>query len=99
MRIFWLPLARDAFIKAHETNSAVNGALAEGIHAVRTVQGMGREALNAQLYKNKVLANLATNLHASRIAQVLGLVAGEAVAPAAVTPAGLRERVSQLLAS
>ncbi len=47
VRIFWLPMARDAFIKAHETNSAVNGALAEGIHAVRTVQGMGREALNA----------------------------------------------------
>jgi ATP-binding cassette subfamily B multidrug efflux pump len=71
VRIFWLPLARDAFIKAHETNSAVNGALAEGIHAVRTVQGMGREALNAQLYKDKVLLNLASNLHASRIAQVL----------------------------
>ena len=29
MRIFWLPLAREAFIRAHETNSAVNGALAE----------------------------------------------------------------------
>ncbi len=70
-RIFWLPLARDAFIKAHETNSAVNGALAEGIHAVRTVQGMGREALNAKLYRDKVLANLATNLWASKIAQVL----------------------------
>ncbi|MEO8240836.1 MAG: ABC transporter ATP-binding protein [bacterium] len=71
VRIFWLPLAREAFIKAHETNSAVNGALAEGIHAVRTVQGMGREALNARLYRDKVLANLVTNLHASRIAQVL----------------------------
>jgi ATP-binding cassette, subfamily B, multidrug efflux pump len=70
-RIFWLPLARDAFIKAHETNSAVNGALAEGIHAVRTVQGMGREAVNARLYRGKVLANLATHLHAARLAQVL----------------------------
>jgi 1-acyl-sn-glycerol-3-phosphate acyltransferase len=29
----------------------------------------------------------------------VGLVAGDAVAPAAVTPAGLRERVSHLLAS
>ncbi len=70
-RIFWLPLARDAFIKAHETNSAVNGALAEGIHAVRTVQGMGREEVNARLYRGKVLANLATHLHAARLAQVL----------------------------
>ena len=71
VRIFWLPMARYAFIQAHETNSAVNGALAEGIHAVRTVQAMGREGLNAQLYKAKVLANLASNLRASRIAQVL----------------------------
>jgi ATP-binding cassette, subfamily B, multidrug efflux pump len=70
-RIFWLPLARQAFIRAHETNSAVNGALAEGIHAVRTVQGMGREAVNARLYRDKVLANLATHLHAARLAQVL----------------------------
>lgn len=71
VRIFWLPMARDAFIKAHETNSAVNGALAEGIHAVRTVQGMGREEVNGTLYRDKVMANLDSNLYASRIAQVL----------------------------
>ncbi len=71
VRIFWLPMARDAFIRAHETNSAVNGALAEGIHAVRTVQAMGREAVNADLFRGKVMANLHSNLGASRIAQVL----------------------------
>ena len=70
-RIFWLPLARDAFIKAHETNSAVNGALAEGIHAVRTVQAMGRERLNAQLYDGKVQANLVNQLRGARLAQAL----------------------------
>jgi ATP-binding cassette subfamily B protein len=70
-RIFWLPLARDAFIKAHETNSAVNGALAEGIHAVRTVQAMGREPLNAQLYNTKVKANLVNQLRGARLAQIL----------------------------
>jgi ATP-binding cassette subfamily B multidrug efflux pump len=71
VRIFWLPMAREAFIKAHETNSAVNGAMAEGIHAVRTVQAMGREGVNLRLYRDKVLANLANNLWASKIAQVL----------------------------
>ena len=71
VRIFWLPLAREAFIKAHETNSAVNGALAEGIHAVRTVQAMGREALNARLHRDKVMVNLGTHLAAARLAQVL----------------------------
>ena len=70
-RIFWLPLARDAFIKAHETNSAVNGALAEGIHAVRTVQAMGREPLNAQLYQGKVASNLINQLRGARLAQLL----------------------------
>ena len=70
-RIFWLPLARQAFIKAHETNSAVNGALAEGIHAVRTVQAMGRETLNAQLYGEKVDANLVNQLHGAKLAQIL----------------------------
>ena len=70
-RIFWLPLAREAFIKAHETNSAVNGALAEGIHAVRTVQAMGREPLNAELYDGKVQANLINQLRGARLAQVL----------------------------
>ena len=70
-RIFWLPLAREAFIKAHETNSTANGALAEGIHGVRTVQGMGREDLNNRLYGDKALANLVTHLHAARLAQVM----------------------------
>ncbi|MEI6797653.1 MAG: ABC transporter ATP-binding protein [Pseudomonadota bacterium] len=71
VRLYWLPLARQSFIAAHETNSAVNGALAEGIHAFRTVQAMGREGVNASLYRDKVLANLATHLHAARLAQVL----------------------------
>jgi ATP-binding cassette, subfamily B, multidrug efflux pump len=71
VRIFWLPLAKAAFIQAHETNSAVNGALAEGIHAVRTVQAMGREGLNLRLYGGKVQANLGNQLWASKVAQVL----------------------------
>ena len=36
----------------------LNGALAEGIHGVRTVQGMGREAVNLQLFEEKVDDNL-----------------------------------------
>ncbi|HTN62648.1 MAG TPA: ABC transporter transmembrane domain-containing protein, partial [Devosia sp.] len=40
VRIFWLPPARLAFMAAHETNSTTNGALAEGIHGVRTVQNL-----------------------------------------------------------
>src|SRR3546814_10356982 len=43
VRIVWLPRARRAFQRARETNSIANGALAEGIHSVRTVQGMRSE--------------------------------------------------------
>ena len=50
VRFIWLPRARVAFIRARETNSITNGALAEAIHGVRTVQGMVREQTNFNLY-------------------------------------------------
>ena len=71
VRIVWLPLARAAFIAAHETNSITNGALAEAIHGVRTVQGMTRQTVNAKLYDDMAGANLRTHLVAGRYAQVL----------------------------
>jgi ATP-binding cassette subfamily B multidrug efflux pump len=71
VRIVWLPKARAAFIAAHETNSVTNGALAEAIHGVRTVQGMTRQTVNATLYAEKATANLSTHLTAARLAQVL----------------------------
>jgi ATP-binding cassette, subfamily B, multidrug efflux pump len=71
VRIVWLPRARAAFIAAHETNSITNGALAEAIHGVRTVQGMTRQTVNAKLYDDMAGANLRTHLVAGRYAQVL----------------------------
>ena len=71
VRLIWLPGARRAFRRARETNSTANGALAEGIRAVRTVQGMGREAVNLRLYDDKALDNLNAHLTAARFAQVM----------------------------
>lgn len=71
VRIVWLPKARAAFIAAHDTNSVTAGALAEGIHGVRTVQGMTRQTVNMQLFHDKAAANLRTHLIAARYAQVL----------------------------
>ncbi len=71
VRLFWLPRARVAFMAAHETNSVTNGALAEGIHGVRTVQGLGRQAVNLQLYDDKAFANLRAHLLAAKYAQVM----------------------------
>ncbi|MBT5048969.1 MAG: ABC transporter ATP-binding protein [Rhodospirillaceae bacterium] len=71
VRMIWLPRARRAFRRARETNSSANGALAEGIHAVRTVQGMGREAVNFELYGEKANENLKAHLRSAQFAQVM----------------------------
>lgn len=71
VRIVWLPRARDAFMAAHETNSAVNGALAEAIHGVRTVQSMDRQQVNFILFDDKAHANLRTHLIAAKYALVM----------------------------
>ncbi len=71
VRMVWLPRARVAFRHARETNSTANGALAEGIRAVRTVQGMRREAVNFNLYDEKVQENLGAHLKSAKMAQVM----------------------------
>ncbi len=71
VRLFWLPRAKVAFMAAHETNSIANGALAEGIHGVRTVQSLERQHVNFDLYDEKVLANLKTHLTSAKYAQVM----------------------------
>ncbi len=71
VRVIWLPRARVAFRRARETNSITNGALAEGIHAVRTVQGMGRENVNFQLYDDKARENMLAHLRSAKFAQAM----------------------------
>ncbi|MEP4377357.1 MAG: ABC transporter ATP-binding protein [Alphaproteobacteria bacterium] len=71
VRIVWLPRARVAFRRARETSSTANGALAEGIRAVRTVQSMRREAVNFDLYDEKVQDNLDAHLKSAKMAQVM----------------------------
>lgn len=71
VRIVWLPRARGAFMAAHETNSVVNGALAEAIHGVRTIQSMDRQQVNFILFDDRAHANLRTQLIAARYALVM----------------------------
>jgi ATP-binding cassette, subfamily B, multidrug efflux pump len=70
MRIVWLPRAREAFMKAREANSIANGALAEAIHGVRTVQGMVRERVNFALYNDRARQNMLAHLRAAKFAQI-----------------------------
>ena len=71
VRILWLPKAKVAFRRARETNSITNGALAEGSHSVRTVQGMNRENVNLDLYSDKSNDNLGAHLRSAKFAQVM----------------------------
>ena len=71
VRIVWLPHARRAFLRARETSSVVNGALAETVHGVRTIQEMGRETVNFRLFDDKAKDNLRAHLRASKFSQVM----------------------------
>ncbi len=70
IRFFWLAPAKRSFWAAHETNSRANGALAEGINGVRTVQSLNRQRVNFDLYDEKAFVNLKTHLTAAKFAQV-----------------------------
>lgn len=71
VRAIWLPAAKRAFIRARETSSIVNSALAENINGVRTVQEMGREGFNFNAFREKAEENYRTHLRATRLAQVM----------------------------
>ena len=71
VRIVWLPLARRAFLRARETSSATNAALAENIHGVRAVQEMLREDVNFALFDGKAADNLRAHLTASKFTSVM----------------------------
>lgn len=71
VRFLWLPRARAAFIGARHASSTTNGALAEGINGVRTIQAMAREDTNYVLFDDKAKANLNAQLRATRFAQIM----------------------------
>lgn len=93
VRLVWLPRARKAFMRARETSSAVNGALAENVHGVRTIQEMAREQINFQLYSDKANDNLQSHLRASRFSNalipVVDLLTGIAMAIIVVVGGGM----------
>lgn len=93
VRLIWLPHAKKAFLRARETSSSVNGALAENIHGIRTIQEMGREQINFQLYSDIAGENLASHLRASRFTNalipVVDLLTGIAMAIIVVVGGGM----------
>lgn len=71
VRMLWLPRARAAFIRARRASSIVNGALAENINGVRTVQEMTRERINFARFETKARDYLTATLTAARFSQAM----------------------------
>ena len=71
VRIVWLPLARRAFMRTRETQSATNAALAENVHGVRTIQELRREDVNLRLFGEKAHDNLRAQLSASKYTNIM----------------------------
>jgi len=57
IRSLWLPRVKATFRRARDASSIANGALAENINGVRTVQESQREAINFGLYEEKAREN------------------------------------------
>ncbi len=71
IRVFWLPIARKAFIRARITSSIVTGTMCENIRGVRVVQGMTREPVNYALYEEKADDHFKATVRAAKIAQIM----------------------------
>tara|TARA_E500000331_G_scaffold332098_1_gene355012 strand:+ start:2963 stop:4771 length:1809 start_codon:yes stop_codon:yes gene_type:complete len=66
LRIFWLPKARKAFLKARASSSVVNGVLNEHVNGVRVTQNMIREDINQKRFEGEVNANFRDTNHAAK---------------------------------
>ena len=66
LRIFWLPKARKAFLKARSSSSVVNGVLNEHVNGVRVTQNMIREDINQERFEGEVNTNFKDSNHAAK---------------------------------
>ena len=71
IRAFWLPYSKKTFRRARDASSIANGALAENINGVRTVQETRREALNFSLYEAKAKENFEAQVSSAWLAQIM----------------------------
>jgi ATP-binding cassette subfamily B protein len=71
VRAVWLPFSKATFRRARDASSIANGALAENINGVRTVQESRREALNFELYEEKARENFDAAVASAWLAQIM----------------------------
>jgi ATP-binding cassette, subfamily B, multidrug efflux pump len=84
IRAIWLPFSKITFRRARDSSSIVNGALAENISGIRTVQETRREAMNFELYEEKARENMKAAVDSAALAQIMtptvGILTGLAMA-------------------
>jgi ATP-binding cassette subfamily B protein len=71
IRAVWLPYSKVSFRRARDASSIANGALAENINGVRTVQETRREVMNLELYEEKARENMDAQVESAFLAQVM----------------------------
>jgi ATP-binding cassette subfamily B protein len=71
IRAVWLPYSKTTFRRARDASSIANGALAENINGVRTVQETRREAMNFELYEEKARENFRAQVASAWLAQIM----------------------------
>jgi ATP-binding cassette, subfamily B, multidrug efflux pump len=71
IRAIWLPYSKVNFRRARDASSIANGALAENIAGVRTVQETRREAMNFELYEEKARDNLKASVDSAFLAGIM----------------------------
>jgi ATP-binding cassette subfamily B protein len=71
IRAIWLPYSKITFRRARDASSIANGALAENISGVRTVQETRREAMNFELYEEKARDNMKAQVESAFLAGLM----------------------------
>ncbi|HEX4096434.1 MAG TPA: ABC transporter ATP-binding protein [Caulobacteraceae bacterium] len=71
IRAVWLPYSKITFRRARDASSIANGALAENISGVRTVQETRREAMNFELYEEKARDNMKAAIDSAFLAALM----------------------------
>lgn len=71
IRAIWLPFSKITFRRARDASSIANGALAENISGVRTVQETRREAMNFELYEEKARDNMKAQVDSAFLAGLM----------------------------
>ena len=71
LRAIWLPYSKITFRRARDASSIANGALAENISGIRTVQETRREAMNFELYEEKNRDNMKAAIESAALAGIM----------------------------